>query len=237
MEKQKITNKEKAIYLYEQLALKCTQFKNYIGAAKAYERAATLMFDISKPEVTDEQEAEKRAITTIGYLESAIQNYDAIHKYKHAGTLHYRCSCILRMIHGPADQVEKHHIKALEYFTKPNHELKQRKRIDVCIFTTLILKSLINIFYFMFKTKGLKISCYSSYSMARMTKLHNETDSFATTTTTRMNTIKFHSNDSYHIESDESDESNHDASPMSAASDGMNEDSSKDKYYNKVSWI
>lgn len=131
MEKQKITNKEKAIYLYEQLAIKCAQFKNYIGAAKAYERAATLLFDISKPEVANEHEAEKKALATIGYLESAIQNYDAIHKYKHAGTLHYRCSCILRMIKWPLSQVEKHHIKALNYFTKPNHELKQRKRIDV----------------------------------------------------------------------------------------------------------
>lgn len=68
-----------------------------------------------------------------------------------------------------------------------------------------------------------------------MTKLHNETDSFATTTTTRMNTIKFHSNESYHLESDESDDSNQDASPMSTPTEEINEDSPKDKYY-KVGW-
>lgn len=81
----------------------------------------------------DGEPLDKQAIikSTIDYLESAIRNYDAIHKYKHAGTLHYRCARILRLIDADSDQVEQHHVKALEYFTKPDHELKQRKRVDV----------------------------------------------------------------------------------------------------------
>ncbi|KAH7641758.1 hypothetical protein HUG17_4803 [Dermatophagoides farinae] len=137
----KTSTREKAIYLYQQLGRKCSQHGNYIGAAKAFERAASLLMD-----PTDQSEMnnadDKTIMETIQCLESAIHNYDAIHKYKHAGTLHYRCSRILRLLSDfSREQVEQHHIKALEYFTKPDHELKQRKRID-----------------------GLKISCYSSSS-------------------------------------------------------------------------
>ena len=128
---QKTSTREKSIYLYQQLGRKCNQHGNYIGAAKAFERAAILVMD-----PTDQNEmnnADDQTIkATIECLESAIRNYDAIHKYKHAGTLHYRCARILRLLSGFShEQVEQHHIKALEYFTKPDHELKQRKRIDV----------------------------------------------------------------------------------------------------------
>lgn len=104
-----------------------------LGAAKAYERAAGLLMDItdqSQLENTDKQ----TLMSTIECLESAIYNYDVIHKYKHAGTLHYRCSKLLSMMNANHKLVEQHHIKALEYFTKPDHELKQRKRIDVKFF-------------------------------------------------------------------------------------------------------
>ncbi len=102
------------------------------GAAKAFERAASLRLDISDlNENGDNREA--IVTSTIRYLESAIDNYDAIHKFKHAGTLHYRCSKILKMMNASHEEVDKHHEKALEYFTKPHHELKHRKRIDVRI--------------------------------------------------------------------------------------------------------
>ncbi|OTF79608.1 hypothetical protein BLA29_009599, partial [Euroglyphus maynei] len=127
----KTSTREKAIHLYQQLGHKCNQHGNYIGAAKAFERAASLLMDPtdqSKMNNADDQ----TIMATIDCLESAIRNYDAIHKYKHAGTLHYRCSLILRLLPGfSCEKVEQHHIKALEYFTKPDHELKQRKRIDV----------------------------------------------------------------------------------------------------------
>lgn len=102
------------------------------GAAKAFERAASLRLDISDlNESGDNREA--IVTSTIRYLESAIHNYDAIHKFKHAGTLHYRCSRILKMMNASHEEVDKHHEKALEYFTKPDHELKHRKRIDVSV--------------------------------------------------------------------------------------------------------
>lgn len=151
VENTKTSTKEKAIYLYEQLGMKCRQHKNYIGttasndapvtnpkplsslgAAKAFERAASLRLDISDlNESGDNREA--IVTSTIRYLESAIHNYDAIHKFKHAGTLHYRCSRILKMMNASHEEVDKHHEKALEYFTKPDHELKHRKRIDVSV--------------------------------------------------------------------------------------------------------
>ncbi|CAG2107839.1 unnamed protein product [Medioppia subpectinata] len=132
----KSSTQDKAIYLYGQLAHKCHQQKNFMGAAKAYERAATLRFD--NPNILNESNS-KDTKTTIQYLESAIVNYDAIHKYRHAGTLHYRCSKILRLMNAKSEEVAKHYCQALEYFTMRNHEVKHRKRID-----------------------GLKISCYSS---------------------------------------------------------------------------
>ena len=98
------------------------------GAAKAYEKAATLRFD--SPNVLAEKNSNDTK-TTIQYLESAIVNYDAIHKYRHAGTLHYRCSRILRLMNATPEEVAKHYCQALEYFTMRNHEVKHRKRIDV----------------------------------------------------------------------------------------------------------
>lgn len=156
MENTNSSTKEKAIYLYEQLGVKCRQHKNYIGklateitcktlnnvtifvwyfvagAAKAFERAASLRLDISDLNETGDNR-EDIVTSTIHYLESAIDNYDAIHKFKHAGTLHYRCSRILKMMNASHEEVDKHHEKALEYFTKPHHELKHRKRIDVSV--------------------------------------------------------------------------------------------------------
>lgn len=193
VENNKSSTKEKAIYLYEQLGLKCRQHKNYIGAAKAFERAASLRLDISDlNENGDNREA--IVTSTIRYLESAIDNYDAIHKFKHAGTLHYRCSKILKMMNASHEEVDKHHEKALEYFTKPHHELKHRKRID-----------------------GIKISCYSSYST--LARMHHEIEKFThTTTTTTTNTIKFHS-DSYHSEDSDS---NHSTTPPPSSSGSAN---------------
>lgn len=37
------------------------------------------------------------------------------------------------MMNASHEEVDKHHEKALEYFTKPDHELKHRKRIDVSV--------------------------------------------------------------------------------------------------------
>ena len=108
---------------------KCSQSKNFIGAAKAFERAASLRYDLTEKFEFEPTIEDVKA--TVLYLEDAIKNYAAIHKYKHAGTLHYRCSMILRKINASNDEVDKHHEKALEYFTKPNHELKNRKRVDV----------------------------------------------------------------------------------------------------------
>ncbi|KAH9518250.1 hypothetical protein DERF_008841 [Dermatophagoides farinae] len=194
----KTSTREKAIYLYQQLGRKCSQHGNYIGAAKAFERAASLLMD-----PTDQSEMnnadDKTIMETIQCLESAIHNYDAIHKYKHAGTLHYRCSRILRLLSDfSREQVEQHHIKALEYFTKPDHELKQRKRID-----------------------GLKISCYSSSSTwarmisssnTRMMKTKNKNNTMTTThhktiTTTNHHLIKFlHHHDDDEDYADEEDD-------------------------------
>ncbi|KAJ6218211.1 hypothetical protein RDWZM_009368 [Blomia tropicalis] len=156
-------------------------------AAKAYERAASLRLDISELNKTGDNK-DTIVTETIRYLEAAIENYDAIHKFKHAGTLHYRCSRILKMMNASHEEVDRHHEKALEYFTKPDHELKQRKRID-----------------------GLKISCYSSYSTLQ--RMHHEIEKFhhTTTTTTTTNTIKFHSDGCYR-DSDDSD-STHSTTP------------------------
>ncbi|KAH9512020.1 hypothetical protein DERF_010436 [Dermatophagoides farinae] len=192
------STREKAIYLYQRLGRKCSQHGNYIGAAKAFERAASLLMD-----PTDQSEMnnadDKTIMETIQCLESAIHNYDAIHKYKHAGTLHYRCSRILRLLSDFShSQVEQHHIKALEYFTKPDHELKQRKRID-----------------------GLKISCYSSSSTwarmissnIRMMKTKNKNNMMNTThhkmiTRTNHHLIKFlhHHDDDEDYADDEDDD-------------------------------
>ncbi|KAI7690006.1 hypothetical protein SSS_01278 [Sarcoptes scabiei] len=90
-------------------------------------------------------------MSTIRCLELAIANYDTIKKYKHAGTLHYRCSKILRLFNADRKQIEQHHLKALEYFTRPDYEIKQRKRID-----------------------GLKISCYSSCSTWAQMTTHSQ---------------------------------------------------------------
>ena len=54
---------------------------------------------------------------TIQYLEKAIAAYSAIGKLKHVGTLHYRCSRMLRLIGAPHHKVMCHCRKALECFT------------------------------------------------------------------------------------------------------------------------
>lgn len=107
-----------------------------LGAAKAYERAASLRLDVSDLNESGDNR-EDIVTSTIRYLESAILNYDAIHKFKHAGTLHYRCSRILKMINASHEEVGRHHEKALEYFTKPDHEFKHRKRVDVSLLSFL----------------------------------------------------------------------------------------------------
>ena len=109
---------------------KCSEHKNFIGAAKAFERAAGLRYDLVE-EFEQQEPTTEDVSATVSYLEAAIENYAAIHKYKHAGTLHYRCSKILRKINASHGEVDKHHQRALEYFTKPDHELKNRKRVDV----------------------------------------------------------------------------------------------------------
>ncbi len=113
------------------------------GAAKAFERAATLRFD--SPDVLNDKSTNDIKMT-IQYLESAIVNYDAIHKYRHAGTLHYRCSRILRLMNASPAEVAKHYSQALEYFTMRNHEVKHRKRIDASLLICFIFSINLNDF-------------------------------------------------------------------------------------------
>lgn len=93
------------------------------------------MMDVTDLSSTEHNNIDPETVmSTIRCLELAIANYDTIKKYKHAGTLHYRCSKILRLFNADRKQIEQHHLKALEYFTRPDYEIKQRKRIDVKFF-------------------------------------------------------------------------------------------------------
>jgi hypothetical protein len=69
----------------------------------------------------------------IQYLESAILNYDAIHKYRHAGVLHHRCSQILSLANASPAEVAKHYNEAMEHFTMRKRDFKYRKRADASL--------------------------------------------------------------------------------------------------------
>ncbi len=71
---------------------------------------------------------------TIQYMESAIVNYDAIHKYRDAAFLHHRCSQILSLMNASSAEVAKHINEALEHFTTRKHDDINRRRADASFF-------------------------------------------------------------------------------------------------------